>query len=107
MRTTALVIVAVGLLVAADAPKEDVKKELKKFEGSWALVSGEQEGKAFSEDIIKSGKLTITGDKHNVKVGNDTIVGTHTVDPSKKPKAIDSLDTEGPFKGKTALGIYE
>jgi len=107
MRVTALMVVAAGLLVAADAPKDDVKKELKKLEGTWVLVSGEQEGKEFSEDIIKSGKLTMTGDKHTVKVGKDTIVGTHTVDPSKKPKTIDATDTEGPFKGKTTLGIYE
>jgi uncharacterized protein (TIGR03067 family) len=40
-------------------------------------------------------------------VGEDTIVGTHKVDPTKKPKEIDAMDTEGPYKGKTVLGIYK
>jgi uncharacterized protein (TIGR03067 family) len=30
-----------------------------------------------------------------------------TIDPTKKPKAIDYEMTEGPTKGKTHLGIYE
>jgi uncharacterized protein (TIGR03067 family) len=47
------------------------------------------------------------GDKHTVKVGEVTIIGTHKLNPSKKPKEIDASDTEGPFKGKTVLGIYK
>ncbi len=31
----------------------------------------------------------------------------YTVDPTKKPKAIDYTMTEGTTKGKTHLGIYE
>jgi uncharacterized protein (TIGR03067 family) len=30
-----------------------------------------------------------------------------TIDPTKKPRAIDYAMTEGPTKGKTHLGIYE
>ena len=108
MRRHALMVLTVGLLIAAAAPKDDdAKKELKKLEGNWAMVSGEDKGTKLPEDTVKNAKLTIKGDKHTVKVGEDTFVGTHKLDPSAKPKAIDATDTEGRFKGKTTLGIYK
>src|SRR5262249_28291224 len=58
-------------------------------------------------DVVKSAKLVIKGDEHDVKVGKDVFKGTHKIDPSKKPKTIDAMDTEGKFKGKTSQGIYE
>lgn len=33
--------------------------------------------------------------------------GTFTIDPAKTPKTADSLQADGPDKGKTLLGIYE
>jgi uncharacterized protein (TIGR03067 family) len=101
-RYTWLVLV-VGFLIAADDPKD----ELKKLEGSWTMVSGEKDGKPLAEQTIKTAKLVIKGDQHDVKVGDDVFKGTHKVDPSKKPKTIDATDTEGAFKGKTVLGIYD
>jgi uncharacterized protein (TIGR03067 family) len=101
-------VLTVGLLIAAAAPKDDdAKKELKKLEGNWVMVSGEEKGKKLPEDAVKNAKLTIKGDKHTVKVGEESFVGTHKLDPSAKPKAIDATDTEGTFKGKTTLGIYK
>src|SRR5688572_24627311 len=39
-------------------------KELKKFEGTWVMVSGEEKGKKLSEDVVKKAKLVIVGNKH-------------------------------------------
>jgi len=97
-----LLYLAAGLLVAADAPKD-----LKKVEGTWVLVSGEDDGKKLSGESLKNARLTFEGDKHTVKVGDTTFTGTHKLDSTKKPKTIDISDTDGPFKGKTVLGIYE
>lgn len=102
MRTHALLIVAAGLLVAADA-----KDDLKKMQGTWTMVSGEQDGEKITEQTIKSGKLVIKEDHHIVLIGDATIKGTHKLDASKKPSTIDASDTDGPYKGKTLLGIYE
>src|SRR6516162_6671914 len=103
MKRYALLALAAGLLVGADDPKD----ELKKLEGTWTMASGEKDGKALAEQAIKGAKLVFKGDQHDVKVGDDIFKGTHKVDPSKKPKTIDATDSEGPFKGKTVLGIYE
>lgn len=108
MRRNALLILVVGLLIAADAKENDAgKNEVKKLEGTYVMVSGEAKGEKLPEKTIKNAKLTIEGNKHIAHVGEDTIIGTHKLDPTKKPKEIDAMDTEGPFKGTTTLGIYK
>jgi uncharacterized protein (TIGR03067 family) len=102
----ALLIAAVGLTAAADAPKEG-GSDLKKLEGTWKLVSGVNNGKELGDKTVKGARLVIEGDRHTVKVGRNTYKGTHKLNMSKSPKTIDISDTEGPFKGKTVLGIYE
>src|SRR5436189_4247036 len=103
MKRSALLVLVVGFLVAAD----DANDELKKLEGSYTMVSSEQKGEKLPEETVKTATLVMEGDKHTAKVGTVTIVGTHKVDPSKKPATIEASDTEGPFKGKTRLGIYK
>jgi uncharacterized protein (TIGR03067 family) len=108
MKRIVLFVLAVGLLMTAYSSGGDApKKDLKKLEGVYVMVSGEEKGEKLSDKIVNGASLTITGDKHTVKVGDKTIIGTHKLDPTKKPKEIDAMDTEGPFKGKTLLGIYK
>lgn len=103
MKRHALLALVAGFLVAADDPKA----ELKKLEGTYTMVSSEEKGVKLPEETVKNATLMIEGDKHTAKVGTGTIVGTHKVDPTKKPAEIDASDTEGPYKGKTRLGIYK
>src|SRR4051812_29728148 len=107
MARYALVVVAAVLLIAADHAKESAKKDLKKLDGSWVLKSGVDDGKELPPKALESARLTFAGDKHTVEMGGKTYKGTHVVDAEKKPKTIDITDTDGPFKGKTVLGIYE
>jgi len=109
MRLHAAWILVAGLLLAADAPNDAVKKDVDALQGTWALVSLEVNGeKATKGDIKKERKMVVEGkmfsstvdDKHSFK-------GTYKLDPGKKPKAVDVQVTEGDFKGKTLLGIYE
>jgi uncharacterized protein (TIGR03067 family) len=105
-------ILAFGTFLAgagtwAGADDEAIQRELKKFEGTWVMASGENDGKPLAADVVKKARLVIQGERHTVKVGNDTYVGTHKLDPNKSPKTIDVKDTDGPFKGKTLKGIYE
>jgi uncharacterized protein (TIGR03067 family) len=76
------------------------------LEGTFVLVSGERKGQALSKEVLQAGSLVIEGDKHTVKVGDETITGIHKLSPGKTPKEIDASDTEGPNKGLT-LGIYK
>jgi uncharacterized protein (TIGR03067 family) len=88
--------------------KVDIKREIKKFQGTWTFESSETGGKKLPAGELKGLILTFEGDKHTVKKGDQVIqVGTQKLDPSKSPKTIDVTLTEGPNKGKVLLGIYE
>jgi uncharacterized protein (TIGR03067 family) len=98
-----------GLLIGADAKDDESKKDVAKFQGTWQLVSGERDGKKFTEEEIKQSKLIIKGDTSRIPKGNvgTNQEGTFALDASKKPKEIDSTTGTGPDKGKVWIGIYE
>ena len=63
MRLHTLMALTVGLLVAADAPKDEAaKKDLEKLQGTWALVSAERDGKRLPDAEVKKTKITFAGD---------------------------------------------
>jgi uncharacterized protein (TIGR03067 family) len=107
MKRRCLLVVGVGLLLAAADAGEEVKKELAKFEGTWKLVSLETEQNKLGEDALKDFRLKIEGDKFTAVENSGEVHGTFKVDPTKKPKTIDITMKEGPMKDKTMLGIYE
>jgi uncharacterized protein (TIGR03067 family) len=108
MRLAWLALGATGLLLAADNPTGDAKKDLDRMQGSWVAASGEAKGNPFPDEQVKGTKLVLKGDKYSYTVG-DTYQeeGTLKVDPTKKPKTIDVTIVEGEDKGETQLGIYE
>jgi uncharacterized protein (TIGR03067 family) len=94
------------LLVAAD-DKDDAKKEIDRFQGTWKFESVEMGGEKVPPDAFKDASLTIEGNKFTMKEGEMVSHGTFKVDVGKKPKTIDGTFTDGELKGKTLLGIYE
>jgi uncharacterized protein (TIGR03067 family) len=107
MTRYALLVVTAGLLVAAGGKDDAASADVKKLQGTWRLVSGVNDGKKLGAKAIEGSRLTIEGNKHTVEVGGKTYKGTHKLGADKKPKTIDITDTEGPFKGRKVLGIYE
>jgi uncharacterized protein (TIGR03067 family) len=102
-----LFLATAGLALAADA-KDDAKKELEKLQGTWVMVSSERGGKKMSEDEVKAFQRTVKGDEYIVLHNGETLVkGTFTIDPTKKPKTIDALRSEGENKDTPMRGIYE
>jgi uncharacterized protein (TIGR03067 family) len=89
---------------------EDDKAELKKFEGSWQLVSEVVDGKEQPADYVERIRW-IFDDKGHWKVvdgGKVIFTGVMTVYPDRSPKAADStLTNEGEHKGKIVRAIYE
>lgn len=76
------------------------------IEGTWKLISGEQEGHDEPEEVIKMAKLEITGDQHTVSVGDAVMIGIHKLDTSQTPMTIDSMDSAGRFKNVSLKGIF-
>src|SRR5262249_52699587 len=57
MRTKLVTLLFIGLLVAADSPKDAAEKEAKRLEGAWVVTSAQKDGQPL--DRIKGNKLVI------------------------------------------------
>ena len=107
MRKHLFVLVAVLLFLVAADDKDETKKELERFQGTWKLESVEIGGMKMDTKVFEDVRLILEGDKFTHKEGKEPVHGTFKVDVSKKPKTIDITFTDGPEKGNTVLGIYE
>ena len=106
MRPILLLTACPLLLVAGDS--DAVKKDMTQLQGEWSMVSGEIDKQPMPEALLKGSKRVAKGDETTVTIGGMLFMkAKFTVDPSKKPKTIDYMMTEGLTKGKTQLGIYE
>jgi uncharacterized protein (TIGR03067 family) len=106
---SSLVLAVTAALTAADAKDEAIKKDRKKYEGTWQVVALEVDGnKANEEDAKKITVINEADGKWAIEVEGKVVArGTSEIDPTKKPKTVDLTMTEGDDKGKTFLGIYE
>jgi uncharacterized protein (TIGR03067 family) len=102
------VLVGVLLLAAGEGGRDGVKEAMARLEGEWSMVSGEANGQSLPKESVKGGKRVAKGGVTTITMGGTVFFkAKFTIDPAKKPKAIDYEMTEGPTKGKTHLGIYE
>ena len=97
----------VSLSFACLSRGDEAKKGGTSIDGTWLPTEAELGGKKLPDEVRKTIKLVIGDGKYTVTVGEKPDRGTITLDPSKKPKALDITGTEGPNKGKTILAIYE
>ncbi len=111
MKRQRLTVLAVLLVLAAAVRGEEPgKTDLDQMQGTWVLVSAQRDGKKLPAEEVKKTRITIKGDTFvfpdAAGIGTSQ-KGTITLDPTKKPKWMDSKATVGPDKGKISLGIYE
>lgn len=100
----------VCFLVAPANSDDDVKKEFKKFEGTWVLDSGERGGKKIPDDHVKKSKIVMKGATTTLFTPHQSdkpIKATRKLDPTKKPAQVDIVRSVGPGAGETIKGIYE
>ena len=96
MRLHGIVILAVAMLVGADAPKKDAAKgDKEKLHDTWKPVSVEMEGMDVTDKLVKiddgTELITFAGDKMVSKQGPEQKEKAvpFKIDPSKKPKHFD------------------
>ncbi len=101
-------LLVLALLVAAEG--KDEQAELKKFEGTWQLVSEVMDGKEQPANYVQRIRWVLD-DKGHWKVedgGKAIFAGDLKVYPDRDPKAADStLTNEGEHKGKIVRALYE
>jgi len=108
--TMGSLLAGLGILAATDDDKETaIKKERKKYEGTWRVISLEINGNKPGD--LDATKITVVNKLDGVWIlqvnGDKVTEGTSEIDPTKTPKTIDFMETEGENKGKIIWGIYE
>ena len=106
MRFCTIAMFLVCSTVLAQPSDDEVKKEMKLFQGKWQATFAQSfDGQAQSDIEIELTKMEIDGDKFTLKTGSLTVNGRFSVDPTKKPKEINVYfgdSDDNPLKG-----IYE
>lgn len=75
--------------------------------GDWVPVLMQLNGKKQPDELLKSIKLTIKGDRYNTVVGKEKDEGTLKLDATKEPREMDIITNVGENKGKAIPCIYE
>jgi uncharacterized protein (TIGR03067 family) len=104
MRKHALLLVAAGLLIAADKAKDEAAKK-DSLLGSWTVQSFMQGGQKV--DDAEGDKVTFEKGKVQVKGKNGDHSGAYTLRANKSPRQIDFTPDDGEAAGKLHKGIYE
>jgi uncharacterized protein (TIGR03067 family) len=100
-RLAAVVLLGAAFAAVGVAAGGDAKKDLKRFEGTWAIESGTKAGMALPAEEVEKVRLTFAGNKVTQRMGDKEEEGSFKIDPGKKPRQIDVT-----MKGKTYAGIY-
>jgi uncharacterized protein (TIGR03067 family) len=106
-----VIIIASGALLAAtdDAREYAIKKDRGQIEGTWRVVALEVNGEKASEENAKK-IMVINGSDGTWSLraeDKEISKGISTFDPTKTPKHLDFMPTEGERKGDHFMGIYE
>jgi uncharacterized protein (TIGR03067 family) len=109
MKRRLFLIVAAGLLISADNPRELViQAEIERLQGIWRLDWLEEMGRATPGEVNPRNNLTwIVRGNHIVPwlKGTETEVGFR-VDPTTEPKRVDFALLRGIFVSDSARAIY-
>jgi uncharacterized protein (TIGR03067 family) len=75
--------------------------------GTWSCLSATVDGKPLPKETTDLLRLTLTQNRYKTEKGSEVLFdSSYTVDPSKNPKQINMIGTEGDLAGKEAPGIY-
>jgi uncharacterized protein (TIGR03067 family) len=90
------------------SPAEIARAELARFEGEWIITSGQNDGKPIPDSELNRFRRIVKADQTTVMNGQHVFMrAKFSLDPHRKPKAIDYTLLQGENKGVKQLGIYE
>jgi uncharacterized protein (TIGR03067 family) len=110
MKTLRNILVCLAFMTIAigQAQSDEAKIDLAKLQGEWVMVSGSRDGQMLATNVVANSRRVAKGNEMTVTIDGQLLMqATFTLDPSKKPKAIDYAMKHGPHMGQTELGIYE
>jgi uncharacterized protein (TIGR03067 family) len=108
MNRATRVLVPALLLIASVSAGDDSKTDLDKMQGTWSIVSNEQDGQKAPAEQYKNTRILFDRDRYEVRQGDEIDEhGTIKLDASKSPKRLELKIIKGEGAGETQLGIYE
>lgn len=106
MKLRCLLIVTIGLLVAADDKDDAIIKTRTKLIGAWNVSAYEAMG-AKDPQLSQELKVAFTAKEMIVQQKDQEAKSGYSIDPSQKPMRIDLVPASGPNMGLTLPGIFE
>jgi uncharacterized protein (TIGR03067 family) len=95
------------MLLAACSTTHHRIAKMNPLTGTWIGASATVDGRALPDATVNQLRLTLTADRYKTEKGNEVLFdSTYTVNPSRSPKEINMIGTEGNLTGKSAEGIY-
>jgi uncharacterized protein (TIGR03067 family) len=92
---------------AGAAGKETAADPLAPLQGTWEIVSFEQNGSAAPQDDVAGITVVITGSAYKLINKDNVSKGSFTLDPSKDPKQMDVRHQSESGDEQSMLAIYE
>src|SRR5438046_7773272 len=75
--------------------------------GKWSCLSATVDGKPLAKETTDLLRLTLTQNRYKTEKGSEVLFdSTYTIDPTKNPRQMNMIGTEGDLAGKEAPGIY-
>ena len=102
-RHLASLLMVAGLVGTTASHEDPLKKEIKRLQGKWQLVSLVHDGEVVE---LAEPKNVITFKGATVSESSNKDVSEFKLNPEKKPKEMDWIGIEGRHKGETMMGIY-
>jgi len=100
-----LSVLMTALVIGGGDP---ARTDLDRLQGTWVLVSMETEGHDVAAEDFKDWTVVYEQNRVTLRAGERVRRrGVVTLDPGRKPKAINTWDQDGPYDDQTVPGIYE
>ncbi len=97
-----------GLAFLLPFTNDPPRSDLQKLQGTWLLVAMEKDGEDVPAEDFKDWKSVYEEDRLTLLDGDKVRRrGIVTLEPSRKIKAINTWDQDGPYADQTVPGIYE
>ncbi|MGE0378525.1 MAG: TIGR03067 domain-containing protein [Planctomycetaceae bacterium] len=102
-----LVLCGALVCMGGDILADDKESDQARMEGAWEVVELVQDGTPVPKEVFATWRVKFAGNRLTIVESQGSHAVVFKLDPSSRPKGMDSTPLDGPQKGKTLRGIYD